>query len=91
MIVLQFLVFKPFLKMIMNIKITGASGYLGQLLTTQLIQRGYSVTNIKRDLLYGDIGTLKSNIKGVDVVINLAGSSILKRWTETNKKKIYKL
>lgn len=73
----------------MQIKITGINGYLGTLISSGLIDRGHQVTGIKRELLYSDIKKLSNVIAGTDVIINLAGVSILKRWTQKNKKLIY--
>ena len=71
------------------IKITGATGYLGNLISTELEKNGHEVLAVKRELLYGSVNVLKNEIKGCDVIINLAGSPILQRWTKKNKKTIY--
>ena len=71
------------------IKITGASGYLGQLITNTLTKNGHQVSGIKRELLYGNINNLKEAVSNCDVIINLAGVAILKRWTPKNKNQIY--
>jgi uncharacterized protein (TIGR01777 family) len=73
----------------MTIKITGINGYIGQLISKHLQDKGYNVRGIKRQLLYGETKHLKDEIKGCDVIINLAGAPILQRWTNRNKKKIY--
>lgn len=73
----------------LKIKITGASGYLGNLISNELTKKGYQVSGIKRELLYTDITTLKNEIAACDVLINLAGVPILKRWTNKNKNHIY--
>jgi len=72
----------------MNIKITGQSGYLGNLVKNVLSQNGHNVSPIKRSQLYGDIEQLQNEISGTDVVIHLAGSPILTRWNQKNKKMI---
>jgi uncharacterized protein len=41
-------------------------------------------------LLYGNSQNLTNEISDADVIINLAGSTILQRWTEKNKINIYK-
>lgn len=74
----------------MKIKITGINGYLGQLLSNAFQTRTYHVSGINRKLLYGPIEKLSDEIKGCDVIINLAGASILRPWTKKNKKLIYK-
>jgi uncharacterized protein len=73
----------------MNIKITGSSGYLGNIISEELKNKGHSPEGIKRKLLYGKQDKLSEIIKNTDVIINLAGAPILQRWTEKNKKTIY--
>lgn len=73
----------------MKIGITGSGGYLGKLLTNQLIKNGHKVIGVKRSLLYGIKEDLAGAINNCDVIINLAGVSVLKRWTNSNKKLIY--
>lgn len=75
---------------ILKIKITGISGYIGQLISKELMENGHQVSGIKRELLYGNSNDLAEEVKNTDVLINLAGSTILQRWTEKNKVKIYK-
>lgn len=73
----------------MKIKITGISGYLGQLISSELTQNNHQVEGIERKLLYGTVDNLKKEIAGTDVIINLAGAPILQRWTNKNKQIIY--
>lgn len=73
----------------MNIKITGASGYLGTIISKELTQQGYNVSGIQRKLIYGSISVFSKEIEGADVIINLAGAPILQRWTERTKRLIY--
>ena len=70
----------------MRIKITGINGYVGQLLSKQLEHQGHEVSGIERHLLYGNLRDLKEEIRNCHVVINLAGASILQRWTKNNKR-----
>lgn len=74
----------------MKIKITGINGYLGQLLAAHFRAKGDKVVGIDRKLLYGDPKYLMEEISHADAIINLAGSSILTRWTKRNMRKIYK-
>ena len=62
---------------------------MGNLISNELKEKGYAVTGINRKLLYGPIEDLKNEIRNTHVVINLAGVSILKRWTKQNKVLIY--
>ncbi len=69
----------------MEIKITGASGYLGNYIANFLIEKGHEVSGIERKLLYGSTIDLMAEIRNCDGVINLAGAPILQRWTVKNK------
>lgn len=73
----------------MNIRLTGSNGYIGKLLTERLKEKGHCVLGIQRKHLYGPTSVLKGEIRGTDVIINLAGAPILQRWTEKSKKIIY--
>jgi len=73
----------------MKIKMTGASGYLGKIITAKLKSKGHKVSPIEREMLYGPAEILAGELINTDVVINLAGAPILQRWTAKNKKEIY--
>src|SRR6056297_1968030 len=73
----------------MDVRITGASGYLGKIITRELEQRGHQWSPVERRLLYGPAGNLKEKLKNADALVHLAGAPILKRWTAKNRKKIY--
>jgi uncharacterized protein (TIGR01777 family) len=73
----------------LKIKITGINGYLGKAISADLIKRGHEVSGVQRKLLYGPEEQLITDIKDCNVVINLAGASILQRWSTKNKKIIY--
>ena len=86
----------------MNLLITGATGLIGQEIVTKCHQEGYIVhylttskSKIKNLPNYkgffwnpknGEIDTACLN--GVEVIINLAGATISKRWTKSYKKVI---
>ena len=70
----------------MNIKITGQSGYIGTIITNVLLQRGHTVSAIPRKLLFSSPELLVRELSGIDVIIHLAGSPILVRWNDNNKK-----
>ena len=72
-----------------EIRITGSSGYLGTLIKAELEKNGYRVSAIPRSFLYGEVKQLSNEIEGAYAVINLAGVSILRRWTKKNKSLIY--
>ncbi|MGQ7868801.1 TIGR01777 family oxidoreductase [Sunxiuqinia sp. sy24] len=73
----------------MKVVITGASGYLGKNIIDALRHQGVEIKSLKRNLLYGDPKQLAHQLAQADVVINLAGAPILKRWTSKNKTIIY--
>jgi len=83
--------------------ITGGTGLIGTRLSQLLIDNGYSVNILTRKVKNQDNSSLKyfvwntskktvdnKCIDGVDVIINLAGSSVFSLWTKSNKKMILK-
>ncbi len=88
----------------MKVLITGATGLIGQEMVTSCLDRAIAVNYLttKRDKLVNkenyngfywnpEMGEIDINcIKDVDVVINLTGASIAKRWTKSYKKEIIK-
>lgn len=74
----------------MKIAISGASGFIGTNLSDYFKKNGNIIVPINRFLLDDESAEkLKEALSDVDVVINLAGTSINHRWTESYKKKIY--
>lgn len=71
----------------MKIAISGANGYIATNLIRELKAAGHIIITIDRKVLY-DMPALTEILSRTDVVINLAGSSILRRWTQTNKAEI---
>lgn len=72
-----------------KIRITGAGGYLGTLLFEELVKHGHEVSGISRSRLFGTPEQLKKDLAGTETLINLAGATILQRWTKKNKTDIY--
>ena len=87
----------------MRFLITGATGFLGHHLWTALRQAGHDCTVLARDaeraakLLPGTRvlawnGTIglppEAAFEGVDVVVNLIGESIARRWNDERKRKL---
>lgn len=69
-----------------TIAVCGYTGFIG---SSYLQQRGDArFIFIRRDMLYAEHGGLMDLLNGADVVLNLAGFPILKRWTPWNKRKI---
>jgi|MudIll2142460700_1097286.scaffolds.fasta_scaffold00707_3 hypothetical protein len=77
------------LEVMMNILMSGATGFIGGHLTKAFGDKGWKVVPLGRDdLKLADEDFLKK-LEGADVVINLAGASIAERWTEEYKKIMY--
>ena len=71
-----------------KIVITGASGFVGQKLTSMFRVLNFEVIAIKRSDLQ-DIEKLTSIFHGAELVINLAGANIINRWSKSYKKLLY--
>ncbi len=71
-----------------NIVISGASGFVGTNLIKMFQNEGYNPIALKREDLK-DINKLTNLINGAKAVINLAGASIIGRWSEEYKKILY--
>jgi uncharacterized protein len=69
------------------IAIAGSTGFIAGELIKNL--KEYEIIRLKRDVFSLNNEQLASKIKDADIIINLAGSPIIKRWTNANKKKIY--
>ncbi len=70
----------------MKVAIAGYRGFIG---ASYMEHRSdLEFVPISRSLLYGDISLLKEALTGCEVVLNLAGSPIAKRWTHKRKKEI---
>ncbi len=73
----------------LNIKITGSSGYLGNCISEELKSRGHLVSAIRRKFIYGSSEVLSKEIESASIIINLAGAPILQRWTKRKMRLIY--
>lgn len=89
----------------MKVVVTGATGFVGQVIVQQLLEAGDEVVVLTRNVAKAAI-SLGSSCKyfqwndtnslppleafeGADGVVNLMGETISKRWDEAQKKKIY--
>ena len=73
----------------MKIVMTGGTGFVGKHLIRALSQLGNQVVNIGRSDLKPDANRLVDLMAGADVVINLAGAPINRRWTPAYKDEIF--
>lgn len=73
----------------MKICLTGGTGFLGSRISRFFKQNGYEIHYITRNDLKGSLNGIADKIEGVDLLINLAGASILKKWTKAYKTEIY--
>lgn len=89
----------------MKVVVTGATGFVGQVIVKKLLASGHEVIVLTRNIAKGAI--LLGNdckyfqwndsnslppleaLEGADGVINLMGETISKRWDDQQKKKIY--
>jgi uncharacterized protein (TIGR01777 family) len=69
----------------MQIAIAGSTGFLGKQLSEYFLRSGNELIAISRQDFAGGINHLSKVINSADVIINLAGSSVLTRWTKKNK------
>ncbi|MFD1218377.1 MULTISPECIES: TIGR01777 family oxidoreductase [Microbulbifer] len=81
----------------MHCLITGGTGLIGQLFCARWLARGHTLTVLSRNpekvrRLCGESATGVKDLRQVegpvDVVVNLAGETISKRWTRKNKREI---
>jgi uncharacterized protein (TIGR01777 family) len=88
----------------MNVLITGGLGFVGSNLSEYLLDKGHAVIAVGRAPTQNRItseryrylsadttqpGDWQKALEEVDGVVNLAGKSIFKRWSESYKKEIY--
>lgn len=71
-----------------TVAISGSSGFVGKNLKEFFEKRGFKVIGIKREELK-NTQRLLNIIEEANILINLAGASILARWSEEYKKKLY--
>ena len=68
----------------MKIAISGSTGFIGKQLSDYLLQSGNELIVISRGDFAGGCNQLAKVIKSADVIINLAGASVLQRWNKKN-------
>jgi len=73
----------------MKIAIAGSTGFIGKQLVHYLKHNGHEVFAISRRDFEVPVNQFSKLINSAEVIINLAGSSVLCRWTKSNKEEIY--
>ncbi|MDR1756385.1 MAG: DUF1731 domain-containing protein [Culturomica sp.] len=72
----------------MNVLVTGMDGFVGNAFRRMFEERGDTVFPAsKEQLLTGKWG-LEETVEGADIVINLAGESVLRRWSDRKQMEI---
>ena len=61
----------------------------GNFLTEQLVNEGFDIAFISREDLECGARYLKELLHDIDVVINLCGNEIIRKWTSSRKERIY--
>lgn len=74
----------------MKIAITGASGFIGQELCKFLEKQNHTIIRIPHNTIYRNTEELSEILSSADIVINLAGATIQKRWTRKYRLEIYR-
>lgn len=73
----------------MNIAISGASGFIGKHLTNSLSEAGYEIVPLDRSFFQEKkFKQLVQTLSRCDVIINLAGAPINKRWSASYKQEL---
>jgi len=73
----------------MNIVIVGAGGFVGQYLSHFFRNHRFQVTEFHQKDLEKSDRAIAMKIEGCHAIINLAGSTLVNKWTPTTKKEIY--
>ncbi len=72
-----------------TIAISGASGFIGKNLSKHFSKLDYKILPISRQDLHNQ-EKLQNIVNSSNILINLAGASILKKWTKKYKETLYK-
>ncbi|HEY3388340.1 MAG TPA: NAD-dependent epimerase/dehydratase family protein, partial [Prolixibacteraceae bacterium] len=72
----------------MKIALSGGTGFIGKQLSAHLLRSGNELIVISRNDFAGGSNQLAKVINSADVIINLAGATVLQRWNDRNKQLI---
>ncbi|GAF02361.1 TIGR01777 family oxidoreductase [Saccharicrinis fermentans] len=73
----------------MKICLTGGTGFLGSRISLFFKENGFEVVNITRQDFKESPNAIANIIEGADMLINLAGAPIFKKWTSRYKRIIH--
>ncbi|MCE1197779.1 MAG: TIGR01777 family oxidoreductase [Marinilabiliales bacterium] len=72
----------------MKIILSGGTGFLGRKLNSHLTSLGHQIVVIRRSDWEAGTDRISKLINSCEVVINLAGSPVIKRWSTQNKREM---
>jgi len=72
----------------LRIAVCGANGFIGTQLSQALVLSGHEVVRVGREH-FKNPHSLSCSLEGCDVVVNLCGAPILKKWDEIYKHELY--
>jgi uncharacterized protein (TIGR01777 family) len=72
----------------MKIAVSGSGGFVGSHIRRECSSRGWAFQPLSRGLL-SDGNKLGSSLEGADAIVNLAGASIMAKWTDRYKLTMY--
>jgi uncharacterized protein len=71
-----------------TIAIAGASGFIGRKASSFFEEKGHVVRKIQRNDFESGVDAIANKLKGVDVILNFAGSPVIQRWSRKGKRSI---
>lgn len=72
----------------MTLALSGSTGFVGKYLSKFFQEKGYTVLALTRSVIANE-RLLQEYISQADAVINLAGATIIKRWSQSYKKVLF--
>ena len=72
----------------MRVAICGANGFIGKNILRELVKDGYEVVRIGREHFKKE-DALFNSLESCEVIINLCGAPIIKKWDEVYKHELY--
>ncbi len=77
------------MKNVKLIAMSGATGFVGTSMCRKFKKNGWKVIALGRKKFALSTEELAKRLQGVDVIVNLAGAPVIRRWSEEYKKVIY--